>query len=176
MSVAPEPATVICNSGPLIALAGVGRLELLRGLFGAVIVPTEVVREVSEAGAGRVGAEEIAGLPWLVQRAVEPPPDRLLAEELGPGEAAVITLALRSAPREVLLNERRARRIAEMAYGLPVRGTAGLLVAAKRARLIPAVRPLLEAMRKNGYYLAERLVEHACAVAGEAAGGGGAAD
>ena len=112
-------------------------------------------------------SKEIAGLTWLEQRVVDPPPDRLLAEELGAGEAEVITLALRVRPREVLLDERRARRIAEVAYHLPVRGTAGLLVAAKRARLIPLVRPLMDAMRDNGYYLSQRLLDAACAEVGE---------
>lgn len=167
MSLPPEPRAVICNSGPLIALAGVGQLELLQRLFGQVLVPAAVVREVTEAGAGRIGAKEIAGLTWLEQRVVDPPPDRLLAEELGEGEAEVITLALRVRPREVLLDERRARRIAEVAYHLPVRGTAGLLVAAKRARLIPLVRPLMNAMRDNGYYLSQRLLDAACTEVGE---------
>lgn len=162
-----ESRAVVCNSGPLIALAGIGQLELLRRLFGKVLVPGAVVQEVTQAGAGRVGASEIASLPWLEQQLVDPPPDRLLAEELGAGEAEVITLALRISTREVLLDERRARRIAEVAYRLPVRGTTGLLVVAKRTGLIPAVRPLLEAMRGNGYYVSQRLVDQACAVAGE---------
>lgn len=167
MSPSCNPRSVICNSGPLIALAGIGQLDLLRRLFGAVMVPDAVLREVTEAGVGRIGAQEVAALSWLTPCVVEPPPDALLCDELGAGEAEVITLALRTGAREVLLDERRARRIAEVAYKLPVRGTAGLLVAAKRAQLIPLVRPLLEAMRHNGYYLAPRLIESACALVGE---------
>lgn len=150
-----------------IALAGVGQLDLLFPLFGKVLVPAAVVREVTQAGTGRMSSTNIAGLAWLEQRPVDPPPDRLLAEELGAGEAEVITLALRIGTREVLLDERRARRITEIAYHLPVRGTAGLLVAAKRINLIPSVRPLLEAMRGNGYYLSQRLVDLACAAVWE---------
>jgi len=41
------------------------------------------------------------------------------------------------------------------------------LVAAKRINLIPSVRPLLEAMRGNDYYLSQRLVDLACAAVGE---------
>ena len=67
----------------------------------------------------------------------------------------------------MLLDERRARRIAEVAYGLQVRGTAGLLVLAKRSSLIPSVRTLLDAMRGNRYYLGPRLVDVACAAVGE---------
>jgi predicted nucleic acid-binding protein len=48
-----------------------------------------------------------------------------------------------------------------------VKGTAGLLVLAKRRGLVPAVRPLLETMRAGGYYLAESLVNLAARQVGE---------
>ncbi len=56
------------------------------------------------------------------------------------------------------------------AYKLPVIGTASILVTAKRAGLIGAVRPLLEAMVTRGYHLSQRLIEEATAIAGEASG------
>jgi predicted nucleic acid-binding protein len=37
---------VICNSGPIIALCVIGRVDLLRRLFEDVIVPEEVLREI----------------------------------------------------------------------------------------------------------------------------------
>ena len=85
---------------------------------------------------------------------------------MGPGEAEAISLA---ADRKGLLivDERQARRIAEMAYGLRVRGTVGTLVLAKRRRLVAEVRPILETMRRGGYYLADSLIEVACESVGE---------
>ena len=65
------------------------------------------------------------------------------------------------------MDELRARRIAERAYGLRVKGSAGVLVAAKRAGLIRAVRPLLESMVEQGYFLSHRLIERASNEAGE---------
>ncbi|HEY4591712.1 MAG TPA: DUF3368 domain-containing protein, partial [Thermoanaerobaculia bacterium] len=61
----------------------------------------------------------------------------------------------------------RARRIAEQAYGLRVKGSAGILVAAKQAGLLPAVQPLLEGMRAQGYRLSQRLIDRAVLEAGE---------
>jgi len=158
---------VVINAGPLVALSMVGRLDLLEALYTRVLVPGAVMQEVVTAGAGRIGAREVADAVFLERVLVEPPPDPLLAGELGPGEAEVIALAHRQGARLVILDERRARRIAEHAYGLPVKGTAGLLVSAKRKGAVPAVRPLLEAMVQKGYFLAERLVERACREAGE---------
>lgn len=161
----PDEA-VVADSGPLIALVIGGCLDLLRDLYGRVLVPDAVWREVTESGYGKPGASEIAAAPWLVRTPLGRSPDALLRAELGPGEAEAISLA---ADREALLivDERQARRIAEIAYGLRVRGTVGTLVLAKRQRLVDEVRPILERMRAGGYYLADALIDAACAAAGE---------
>jgi uncharacterized protein len=158
---------VVCNAGPLIALAGVAQLALLRELYSRVLVPEPVIEEIVRSGAGRVGAIEIGSAHWLE---VVPPPaelDALLAAELGIGESAVLRVAARLRAPLVLIDERRARRIATQVYGLKVRGTAGVLVQAKRAGLVPTIRPLLEAMVRHGYFLSTRLVETACKAGGE---------
>jgi uncharacterized protein len=158
---------IVINAGPLVALSMVGQLDMLAALYGRVLVPAAVVQEVVTAGAGRAGAREVAGAAFLERIVVEPPPEPLLAGELGPGEAEVIALAHRRGARLVILDERRARRIAEHAYQLQVKGTAGILVAAKRAGHLASVRPLLAAMVQKGYFLSVRLVERACREAGE---------
>lgn len=159
--------TIICNSGPLIALSMVGQLHLLRQLYRQVIVPKAVIREVVESGAGRIGADEVESASWLKQKTLDVPPDPLLASELGAGEAEVITMAFRLNAKLVLIDERRARRIAEQAYNLRVKGSAGILVAAKKANLISSIKPLLESMMAQGYYFSNRLMERACKEAGE---------
>ena len=158
---------IVCNAGPLIALALAGQLRVLGELYQRVLVPEAVIYEVTGAGAGRVGAEKVASSSWLERVPPGPSLEPLLAKELGPGEAAVISAAHRLGARLVLIDERRGRRIAEQAYGLRVKGTAGVLVFAKRAGLISAVRPCLEAMRSGGYYLSQRLFERALEEAGE---------
>jgi uncharacterized protein len=158
---------IVCNAGPLIALAMVGHLDLLPKLYQRVLVPGAVLHEVTGAGAGRMGAAEVAAAAWLERVPSEPPLEPLLAKELGPGEAEVITAAYRRQAKLVLIDERRARRIAEQAYGLRVKGSAGILVSAKRAGLLMAVRPLLQRMCGQGYYLSQRLIDRAVEEAGE---------
>lgn len=157
---------IVSDSGPLIALSGIGRLELLASLHGRVFVPPAVLREVTESGAGRRGAREVAGARWIEVRELVAPPDALLIQELGSGEAEAISLALRLGA-SVLLDERRGRRIAETVYRLRVRGTVGVLVAAKQRGILPALRPLLEELRRTGYFLSTAIVEQACRAVGE---------
>lgn len=163
----PEGGPVVANSGPLIALATVTQLDLLGKLYTTVLVPDAVFVEVAGAGPGKPGAVELPNATWLRRVSLAGAPDPLLSQGLGPGETEAIALALTSGARLLLLDDRRARRIAEVAYGLRVQGVAGLLVTARRRGLVPAVRPLLAAMRSRGYFLSPRLVERACREVGE---------
>jgi hypothetical protein len=58
---------VVADSGPLIALALIEHLHLLRDIYGTVLVPNAVWREVTEAAPERPGAIEMVRSPWLVR-------------------------------------------------------------------------------------------------------------
>ena len=57
-------------------------------------------------------------------------------EGLDAGERAAIELAVESSANVLLIDERKARRIAESIFGFTVFGTLGILSAAHRARFI----------------------------------------
>lgn len=158
---------IVCDAGPLIGLASVAQLELLPSLYRRILVPEEVLTEVTQSGASRVGAIEIGSADWLEVVPSEGQPNPLLAAELGTGESAVISVAVQQRAPLVLIDERRARRIAAQVYSLAVRGTAGILVEAKRAGFVTEIRPLLDGMARQGYYLSTRLIEFACQTVGE---------
>jgi uncharacterized protein len=50
---------VVSNTSPIINLAAVGRLELLRALFERIIIPVAVYHEIVEDGQGLPGAIEV---------------------------------------------------------------------------------------------------------------------
>lgn len=85
-------------------------------------------------------------------------PEPLLLAELDLGEASVIQAAREQGCKCVLMDERRARRVASTIYGLTVKGTCSLLVEAKRRQLIPTVRPALESMIAGGYFIGPQLM------------------
>src|SRR5438067_8821783 len=105
---------VVCNSSPLIALDQIGQLDLLEQLFGSVLVPPAVVREVGPALA----------LPaWIVEQSLtQGLAPQLLRPSLGPGESEAIAMALEVNAAWVVLDDRPARRLAQ-ALGLTVIGT-----------------------------------------------------
>ena len=118
---------VISNTGPLIALAGIGQLELLHHLFDTLIIPPAVRAEVTNEPA-RSAMQTAILERWIIEQY---PSDtyviHLLNETLDPGESEAIALAQQIAPRWIILDDLAARHVAE-AMGLPVIGTLGVLV------------------------------------------------
>ena len=158
--------TIVCNTGPLIALAGIDRLAVLEKLYSRVLVAEAVFRELT--GSKRfASAATVFDLPWLEKRGLPAAPDPLLRSELGEGEAQTIALALQTKADRVLIDERKGRRVASLIYALKVTGTGGILLAAKRAGLVQEIGPLMQQMRANGYFVSARLIAGICQAAGE---------
>ena len=57
--------TVVANSTPLIGLSKIRQLELLRDVYGSIIIPEEVYTEVVIDGADEPGAAEVAAAQWI---------------------------------------------------------------------------------------------------------------
>lgn len=161
----PPPIEVVCNTGPIIALSRIGRLDLLRQIIPSIRVPSIVVGELKD-GFGKADLNVSGWLETIVIQDSSSLPDAFLSAELDAGEAAVITLA-KELNIGVLMDERKGRRVAAEAYGLMVIGTGRILLEAKNRRLIGQIRPLVEQMRAGGYYLSERLMRNLCREAGE---------
>lgn len=136
---------LIADAGPLIALARIQQLVLLRQLFRTVTITAGVAGEL---GCGLPAAEQ-AQLPgtaallealeagWIVISDFEASAaDQPLNPGVDAGEASAIGLALR----------------------LQAAGEQVLLLA-KEQQLIAACAPLLSAMREHGYYLSDDLLQ-----------------
>jgi predicted nucleic acid-binding protein len=159
---------VVSNSSPLIALSIVNSLNLLHALYRTIYIPEAVFLEVVSRGAGRPGAAAVANTPWIVQQA---PPDQqtvaqLLSAGLDKGESEAIVLASELSAGLLILDESHARTVARQ-RGLPVTGTFGVLMAAKNAGLVVAIKPLLGQLTAAGFYISPQLIAHALQLAGE---------
>lgn len=149
-------------------LSAVGQHFLLEKLYGKVVIPESVRDELSHVAAYEAGVSDPKSIPWLE---VMPVKDKarmeLLMVELDAGEAEVIALAMEIKADLVLLDERRARKIASR-VGLKVMGLLGVLIEAKRKKLLPAVKPVLDAMiQKAGFRVGDELYERVIKEAGE---------
>ena len=147
-----EPA--VADSTCLIGLERIGRLDVLQALFKPLVIPPKVQEEFGVA------------IEWIE---VEPPSNRMLVDALklmvDEGEAEAIALAMEKG-WQLIVDDRKARAWAKR-LGTRVIGTAGILVRAKQEGLIPAVKPLIEALQQANFSLSPELVAEVLRLAGE---------
>jgi predicted nucleic acid-binding protein len=160
------PQKVVVNATPIIALALVGRLNLLQLLYDEVIVPPAVRDEVLAGGPGAVGTAQMRQATWIRTVALQDPQRADLLSDLDRGEAEVLSLAQEMGADLVIIDERLARRHAKR-IGLRLTGTLGVLLKAKSLGFVPAVEPLIDQLREGGIHLSDVVVAEALELAGE---------
>ena len=134
---------VVSDTSPILNLTRIGRIEILPALFGQVLIPLDVERELRRS-ARDLPLFDLAALPWLtVATAKDRTQVQRFRDELDAGEAEAIALAIEYRADVLLVDERRGRRTA-VAAGLKVTGLLGVVAKAKRAGLIDAARPVLD--------------------------------
>ena len=159
---------VVSNTSPLIALTEIGLLSLIPQLYGTITLPGAVFDEITVAGAGAPGADEIREAGWVTTvRLDDTPLVRALRLELDAGEAEAIACAVQLRAGWLLIDERRGRSAAER-LGLRVMGTLGILIAAKRAGQLAAVKTAVHDLRdRAGFWMNDALVRRVLVAANE---------
>jgi hypothetical protein len=156
---------VILNSTPLVALWVLDRFELLRDLFGTIVIPSAVHTEFL-ATETESRLPKLADSPWIEIESVQSQRTVRTFVGLDRGEAEVLALAIERSARLVVIDERRGRRFADR-LSIPLTGTLGLLLLAKERSLLTEIAPEIDRLQRNGLYLLPALVNHALSMANE---------
>lgn len=152
---------ILCpNTGPLIVLARLDRLDLLGGP-GDVILTGAVLAEIRDK-RDTVSAR-IDGLASRIARIVDVPvSDRIDPyRSLGPGERGVLSFALTSATAVTCVLDDRAARAEARRLGLSLTGTLGVILRAKLAGQITSAGRLLRDAVGVGLYLHDDVLRRA---------------
>jgi predicted nucleic acid-binding protein len=160
----PERPAV--NASPLIFLSRSSHLGLLRLAGEELVVPAIVAEEIGRRGSADPTAVAIESTPWLVVVETPPIPPIIQAWDLGPGESAALSWSYSTPGTEAIIDDLAGRRCAAT-LGIPVRGTLGIVLLAKRRGVIPAARRVIEDLRRSGMYLSDRVMDEALALVGE---------
>jgi predicted nucleic acid-binding protein len=140
---------VIADTGPIISFSLIDKLDILDKLFGQVVIPEAVWRELEPY-------IEIFSIPKaLVYRSHVIPVTRPFpfATKLDDGEKEAIQLFSEVNADLLLVEDHEARKFAET-HNISCIGTPGVLELAKRRNLIPALRPLFTDLLAKGRYFA----------------------
>jgi predicted nucleic acid-binding protein len=131
---------VVSDATPINILLRLGQEFILPRLFGEVVIPEAVAREMAHAAAPAVVRAFVQTQPaWLLVRT---PSIVDAALRLGAGEREAIALARELAADLLLVDDRKARRTAAT-LGLRITGTLGVLLLASARGLIDLDQVLL---------------------------------
>ena len=160
---------VIADTGPLIALARIGKIALLPQLFGQVTLTTQVATELTQGGIFPDTEALVQALQqsWLVTVDLSQPrllecADWIDLHQIDMGEASALVLASHAKAQGdavlLIVDGARGRQAARHA-DIAIIGTAGLMLLAKHKGWLQEVKPLLLDLQAQGYYLSDRLVQ-----------------
>lgn len=151
---------IVADTAPIIGLAKIGRISLLKKLATEVLIPPIVHKELY----GKIGPESgqidqalndfihVVALKSLELTIDEP------LINLGEGEKQCILLAFTLKREALLLIDDRAGRQAADNLNIPKIGLVGILLLAKERGLIENVGSLLQELRLAGYWVSDELI------------------
>lgn len=122
---------IVSDTSPINNLAAIDQLQLLQQLYGTILIPEAVYRELTDPSFFVAGAAEVQTFDWIQTRSViNHKVVEALSNELDVGEAEAIALALETEAELVLIDERRGRLVAGR-LNLRYTGILGILVEAR---------------------------------------------
>ena len=150
-----------------VPLSHLGRVDLLRDLFGTVLVPPAVDEELRNppAGFALVDVRQMGFISVQAPRDCERVAE--LMRTLDPGESEALALAIELRISVILIDEAAGRAMAVRLGLIPV-GVLGTLVRAKQRGLIDTVGPMIERLQGEiGFFVSQALRTEILRRAGE---------
>jgi len=160
---------IVSDTGPIIGLAKIGKIILLKNIADEVIIPPMVYKELF----GKIGPESneidqalntfiVVKRDMAVEEAV-----KIELAGLGEGEKQAIGLASQLDNDVILLLDDRAGREVAARLNIFTTGLIGLLLVAKEKGFVESVGTLIKELRNNGYWLSDDIMKTAIKLAGE---------
>ncbi|OIR06994.1 hypothetical protein GALL_109010 [mine drainage metagenome] len=148
--------TIISDTSCFIILTNIGELDILHKLYGKIITTIDIAIEYNEP------------LPeWIEIVAItDKYRQQILEMQIDKGESSAIALALEIPDCLLILDDYKARKIADK-LGLRFTGTIGVIIQAKLKGIIPSIKPILEKLRQTNFRLSIDIEIQALKEAGE---------
>ncbi|MET0112745.1 MAG: DUF3368 domain-containing protein [Limnospira maxima] len=143
---------VVSNTSPISNLAKVGQLNLMPQLYGRILIPCAVHEELLDSRAGDTVITAVRSASWIDIQTVQ---NQRLVNELrtrvNVGEAEAIALAIEVKAARLIIDERLGRQTARD-FGVKITGVLGILLLAKRQKLITQVQPIMDNLMQQANF------------------------
>jgi predicted nucleic acid-binding protein len=160
------PKKWVVNASPLIVLGRINHLFLLQRLAEEIVVPAGVAKEIAQGPGDDPARECLQADGQALVREVEVVPPVIIAWNLGLGESEVLAWAYQNTGYEAVLDDRAARNCA-LSLNIPVRGTIGVLLLAKKFGHLQEITPVLQRLEKAGFRIDPTVISAAKKLANE---------
>lgn len=158
---------VVSDTTAITHLAKIGALDLLSRLYVTLYIPDAVYNELTAHGNNIPGCREVQSYSWIIRKTVNNRPRvKACLEYLDLGESEAIALAEEMNADLLIIDEVKGRQYAK-SIPLPITGMVGILVQAKKKKLIPSVKYYLDRLIATKFNLGEKLYQQALELAGE---------
>lgn len=150
---------VVSDTTAISNLVRIGEIELLKVLFGKILLPKAVYDELLVLEERDINITSLLAKDWF--EVTEVTDDDLYQElslELDIGEVEAIALAIHKEANYLLIDEVKGRRIATE-KAVPIIGTLGILLEAKRNRLITSVQHKMDDLKSIGFWINQSLYD-----------------
>jgi len=149
------PDIIISDTSCLIILKKINQLEILTKLYSKVWVTPEVLKEFGE---------ELIGIE--VRGATDNNLIQAFSRMVDLGEASALALAVETKNSVLILDDKKARKLAET-LGLATTGTLGVLLKAKQSGYIKSMKEILISLNATDFRISDRIVNEILKEAGE---------
>ena len=156
---------IIVNTTPILSLLKIGKLNLLKELYGCVFVPFAVYQEI-ESGKNKDYYVDISKIDWIKIKEIHSKESKRYLFDLDEGEAEVLILAKEQQADLVILDEIIGRRYAHQ-MNLNLTGTLGILLKSKKLGYIEKIAPLLYELIDKNSWINPKLIAKMIEMSGE---------
>ncbi len=136
----------ISNTSCMIILDNIGMIDILKDLYGTIVITKEVSEEFGKAIPSWIEVTEVNDYKYL----------KLLSHFLDLGEASTITLALEAYESLTIIDDLKARKIAQK-LNIKITGTIGVIIKARKENVISSTKDVLIKLRKEGFRISKEL-------------------
>jgi predicted nucleic acid-binding protein len=158
---------VVTNSTPVIALSSIYRLELLKDLYGEIIIPKAVHDEVMAKKDSVSQLALVQANDWIITKIViNSEAKKFFKVQLHEGEVEVMLLGKELKANLLIIDDYLAREYAKY-LDFEITGTLGVILKAKEKRIIGEIKPLLSDLIDNGIYIGNKLFQDVLKLAEE---------
>ena len=137
---------IISNTSCLIVLDNIGMLDVLKELYGKVFITEEVSKEFDKTVPDWIEVRKVSDNKYL----------KLMKNFVDLGEASTIALAVETDDVVIILDDLKARKLAQK-LNLKITGTIGVLIKARKRNIITSTQEVLNKLRNEGFRISDEI-------------------